>query len=401
MLRKICSVFMALLVALFCLPVSSLAAESDLQKDFDDGLMTLTTGLTYYRTGSGYTNLRYFHTNMNGISDYSDYNYDFSRFAETNPNHRFGHIFELSYNDGRVLMPKGDSLTFSIHNFYSGFYWGEYDEENFEEYRYCWLDISKYTGFFMYFWDFEGNRYTVSKDMYTISFNQDEAMITIQMKSDMYDLDVYKIRLFINFDVSALWTPYYGAGGWCTEDWFNDYDSFYCNFGYETLYFEISSEDAATTGLLTSIIDYIKEMWNSIKELPANIKTALTSLFEGLSSSISGFFDGLKNKLTDLFSVFTEEQPTYAPIDEGDVPSDYQNAEDDAMDAAGVGDLDANIDSAFENADSVFNNNNAYAFISASMEQIVFGNIKISGLVIFSLAMGLCVLVLGRKLNSA
>ena len=153
--------------------------------------MTLTTSLTYYKTGSGYANLRFFHTNMNGVSDYSEYKYDFSRFAATNPDHRFGHTFELSYNDGRVLMSKGDSLTFSIHNFFSTFYWGEFEENNFDENLYCWLDISKYTGFAMYFWDFEGNRYTVSKDMYEIKVNQDEAMITIQMKSDMYDFELW------------------------------------------------------------------------------------------------------------------------------------------------------------------------------------------------------------------
>ena len=157
---------------------------------------------------------------------------------------------------------------------------------------------------------------------------------------------------------------------------------------------EISSEDAATTGLLTSIIGHIKD-------LPQKIANYISALLEGLISSFYDLFDNLKSKLTDLFSVFTEEQTTYAPIDEGELPSDYQAAEDEAFDAAGVGDLDSNIDSAFKDANSVFSNNNAYAFISGSMEQIVFGNVKISGLVIFSLAMGLCVLVLGRKLNSA
>ena len=40
--------------------------------------------------------------------------------------------------------------------------------------------------------------------------------------------------------------------------------------------------------------------------MPANIKTALTSLFDGLSSAISGFFDSLKTKLTNLFKGVTD-----------------------------------------------------------------------------------------------
>lgn len=393
MFRKSVALIMIVVCTLVCLPVSSFAAESDLQEDFDNGLMTLTTGLTYSKNGVP-TILRYFNSSENGASTYAEYVYKFSQYSNVNPNHIFGHYFDVSYTDGRVLIPEGYTFSFSIHNFYSTFYWGEYDSDNFEQYRYCWLDFAKYINFNMYFYKFDGSRSLVSKDLYEIEVNQNDAMITVKMNSDLYDIDVYRLRLLVNFDVNALWAAYYGNGGWCTDDWFNSYDSWHCTFGYENLFFEISSDDHVTTGLLTSIIE-------NIKNLPGNIRTALSSLFDSLTSSISGFFTNLENKLSSLFSVFTEEQTTYAPIDEGELPSDYQAAEDEAFDAAGVGDLDSNIDSAFKDANSVFSNNNAYAFISGSMEQIVFGNIKISGLVIFSLAMGLCVLVLGRRLNSA
>ena len=397
MFRKSVALIMIVVCTLVCFPVSSLAAESDLQSDFDNGLMTLDTSLTYYKDGVGHIALKTFSVSENNASSYADFYYYFDKYS--NSSMRFGHRFDLSYNDNRVMIPQGHSFSFTIHNFYSMIYLGVFDDNG--EYNYSsvyWVDLTKYLSFSMYFYDLSGTPYLINKDMYEVSLSQDDAMITVKMNSDLYDIDVHKLRLIITFNRECLW----GAvdGGVPTEFYFTDYGQFYSLFGFESLYFEIKSEDEATTGLLTSIIEYVKSIWDSIKNLPANIKTALTSLFDGLSSSISGFFDSLKNKLTDLFSVFTEEQTTYAPIDEGELPSDYQAAEDEAFDAAGVGDLDSNIDSAFKDANSVFSNNNAYAFISGSMGDILFYNVKISGLIVFSLAMGLCVLILGRKVNA-
>lgn len=389
MFRKSVALIMIVVCTLVCFPVSSFAAESDLQSDFDNGLITLRTGLTYYKPVVGHSGLRYFLVNENHVSSFASYDYTFSKFD--NPSLTFGHIFELYYNDGRVLMPEGNQLSFTIHNFYSTIYLGVFDEENFDVSRYYWLNLYKYVHCFMYFYDMHGNSYRVDDSMYDVICGQDDAMITVKMKSDIYDIDVYRIRIFFGFNCGAFSNDLYDL----SQEVFTSYSSFHSQFGYEDLFLEIeSSDDAVVKGMLSSIID-------SIKKLPLLIKSAFSSLFENLTSSVSGFFDSLKNKLTDLFSVFTEEQTTYAPIDEGELPSDYQAAEDEAFDAAGVGDLDSNLDSAFNDANSVFSNNNAYAFISGSMERIVFGNVKISGLVIFSLAMGLCVLVLGRKLNSA
>lgn len=408
MFRKSVALIMIVVCTLVCLPVSSMAAESDLQEDFDNGLMTLSTSLTYYKQGVGHTALSSFDVTENNAFEFSNIDYTFSKY--NNPTLTFGHRFDLSYNDGSVLIPEGNSLTFTVRNFYSSVF----PNDNFEDS--AWLDMTKYKSFSMYFYDFNGTAYLVDKDMYELSIAQDNSLITVKMHSDMYDFDIYKLRLIIAFDFNAFYN--YTNDFYYTEDSFLSNGSIKFEFGYAFLSFDIDSDEQVTTGLLTSIIEYVKSIWDSIKNLPANIKTSLTSLFDKISSgisnlgtSISGFFDSLKTKLTNLFKgvtdgisnlfgVMTEEQTTYAPIDEGELPSDYQNAEDEAFDSAGVGDLGSNIDSAFNNADSVFSNNNAYAFISGSMGDILFYDVKISGLIVFSLAMGLCVLILGRKVNA-
>ncbi len=392
MFRKSVALIMIVVCTLVCFPVSSLAAESDLQSDFDNGLITLQTSFTYYRTGVGYSAVKNLDVNQNNVSVDTSYTYNLINMSSLNPNLRFGHRFHLTYANNRVFIPQGSTLTFSIRKLVSAIYLGPVDEFGADLNKFYYLDLGKLTGYFLYFYDADGKAHTVDTSMYEIFFVSDQAAITIRFKSDIYELDVYQLRLFLNFGIDAFYNV--GDGSYLSEAVLSQYSSFSGMFGYAPLDFEIRTDDEVVKGLLSSIID-------SIKKLPLLIKSAFSSLFENLTSSVSGFFDSLKNKLTDLFSVFTEEQTTYAPIDEGELPSDYQAAEDEAFDAAGVGDLDSNIDSAFKDANSVFSNNNAYAFISGSMEQIVFGNVKISGLVIFSLAMGLCVLVLGRKLNSA
>lgn len=303
--------YLALLLA-FALFFSSFtfisnAAESDLQEDFDNGLINFRTAFTYYKPGVGHSTLRSLTLTENNVSAAADYIYNFSKID--NPSLTFGHIFELKYADGRVLMPQGNSLTFTVHNFVSLFYVGpEVDEDAFNAFDVYWLDMTLNSAYFMYFYDFSGKAYRVDSSMYDVLIDQEDAMITVKMKSDIYDFDVYSIRLFIQFGIRALTNAEleleYDA--WPSEEYFTSYGIFRSSFGYENLYLELDSDEEATTGLLTSIIEYVKSIWDSIKNLPANIKTALTSLFDGLSSAISGFFDSLKTKLTNLFKGVTD-----------------------------------------------------------------------------------------------
>ena len=204
MFRKSVALIMIVVCTLVCFPVSSFAAESDLQSDFDNGLMTLSTSLTYYKDGVGHLALKTFSVSENNVSSYADFYYYFDKYS--NSSMRFGHRFDLSYNDNRVMIPQGHSFSFTIHNFYSMIYLGVFDDNG--EYNYSsvyWVDLTKYLSFSMYFYDLSGTPYLINKDMYEVSLSQDDAMITVKMNSDLYDIDVHKLRLIITFNRECLW----------------------------------------------------------------------------------------------------------------------------------------------------------------------------------------------------
>lgn len=69
---------------------------------------------------------------------------------------------------------------------------------------------------------------------------------------------------------------------------------------------------------------------------------------------------------------------------EGEYNKDYSDELEDQLGSAG----------------SVFDNNGSFAFLSAAFDDLILSNTSVNGLILFSLGIGLCVLILGRRLNA-
>lgn len=99
--------------------------------------------------------------------------------------------------------------------------------------------------------------------------------------------------------------------------------------------------------------------------------------------------------LTDIYNLLNEEAPTIAaPEQEGQI-NDYVEAE-----SALNKDYSSDLKSQFDVAGGIFDNNGAFSFLSTTFDSMILGDSNISSLIIFALAIGLCVLVLGRKINA-
>ncbi|MCH5197916.1 MAG: hypothetical protein J1E34_03320 [Oscillospiraceae bacterium] len=85
------------------------------------------------------------------------------------------------------------------------------------------------------------------------------------------------------------------------------------------------------------------------------------------------------------------------PFDTEDtsVLDDYQNAEDSLM-----SDYGGQLEGALQYGNNVFASNSAFAFISETIQDLILNNAKLNMIIIFSLGLGLAVLVIGRKINA-
>lgn len=102
--------------------------------------------------------------------------------------------------------------------------------------------------------------------------------------------------------------------------------------------------------------------------------------------------------LSDIYDLLSEDSDlTTAPVDDfSDSVQDYNSVEDQLM-----VDYQADVDLQFQNSNQVFTGNNAFSLISTTFTDLfVNGNLKLNALILFSLSLGLGVLILGRKLNA-
>lgn len=71
----------------------------------------------------------------------------------------------------------------------------------------------------------------------------------------------------------------------------------------------VSFSPVSSNGMLSSIIDYLKNMWQSIKEIPEKISASISALgkqiggfFDKLGAQIGGYFDKMTNSVKGFFT---------------------------------------------------------------------------------------------------
>ena len=105
--------------------------------------------------------------------------------------------------------------------------------------------------------------------------------------------------------------------------------------------------------------------------------------------NIEGSLDDLHS---DLFEGGTSRDPAIENKDQID------NILQD--EAALNKDFSADLNQQFDTAGNIFENNSSFSFISNLFQDMILSVPQLNSLVIFSLAIGLCVLILGRRLNA-
>lgn len=124
---------------------------------------------------------------------------------------------------------------------------------------------------------------------------------------------------------------------------------------------------------------------------------------EYFQDGILGGFEGLENEmsdvnenLNDIEDILNGEGETYAPLPEESYFNKYHEAESEYNK-----DFSDDLDGLIGDADGIFDGSSAFSFITSIFDDIIVSNSKINGLILFCLSLGLCVLILGRRLNSA
>lgn len=137
----------------------------------------------------------------------------------------------------------------------------------------------------------------------------------------------------------------------------------------------------------------------------SSVLLILSQLYQ-INGKLASFEDGFYDEMMMVYQYFEQlldiyngkgESYTQPPTDALDV---YLSDESKVYDVLPTGMVE-NIDSAFGSADVVFSGNGAFGLIRGLMQGLVFDVPKLSGFVFFALAIGIAVLILGRKVNSA
>ena len=100
----------------------------------------------------------------------------------------------------------------------------------------------------------------------------------------------------------------------------------------------------------------------------------------------------INNSINNISSKLFENGVEYDPVPNAGKVDDLIEAE-----SSFVKNHSAELQNQFDTALNIFDNNGAFAFISNSMQDLVLSNPVLNGVIIFSLAIGLCVLILGKK----
>lgn len=113
-------------------------------------------------------------------------------------------------------------------------------------------------------------------------------------------------------------------------------------------------------------------------------------------SVISGF-DSIHNDLDLIYNFLIGDGS--APVYPNVVIPDF--AEESSLGDALLIDYSDDLSSVFSDSDNIFSSNGAFALISNTFNQIIFGNLKLNSLILFCLCFGIAILIIGRKLNNA
>ena len=147
---------------------------------------------------------------------------------------------------------------------------------------------------------------------------------------------------------------------------------------------------------INSTLDDINTDTSSIDDQLKDVNSQLDlfySLFNSYQMQQHHDLLDIYNKVSDIYDLMSEEASTYAPVEESEI-DEFLSAEAELNK-----DYSADLENQFQSAGSVFDNNSAYSFISNLFSNLLLSNTSINSLIIFALAIGLCILVLGRRLN--
>lgn len=103
----------------------------------------------------------------------------------------------------------------------------------------------------------------------------------------------------------------------------------------------------------------------------------------------------IEGVLSDIYDLLNEEASTIAAPEQDSQINDYVDAE-----SALNQDYSSDLENQFEAAGGIFDNNGAFSFLATTFDNMLLADSNINSLIIFALAIGLCVLVLGRKINA-
>lgn len=175
------------------------------------------------------------------------------------------------------------------------------------------------------------------------------------------------------------------------------------------IYSKLGEIDTNTDGIESALDDINSELtlfynlFNAYQSQILDDTSSIISQLDSLNSLLDAFANqnhidlaAILSMVTQIYDLLNRESETRAPAIENqdEVDNVIQN------EAALNKDFSGDLNDQFNVAGNIFESNSAFSFISNLFSDIILSVPQLNSLVIFSLAIGLCVLILGRRLNA-
>lgn len=235
-----------------------------------------------------------------------------------------------------------------------------------------------------------------STDVYMTAYNvYNGSLRTNSFKMPVGAVHGYFVYTFGNFPTNSN-TLLFSSYGVSLESGFNLQP---CNIVWNE-----SPDPSVYTSKLTQIYNKLNEIdqnTDNVEEILSTIESELellNLLFLEYAEQNHTDLELIYLMISNIYSLLTEEQTTRAPA----IPGEDKTQVEEIMsnEAALNKDYSSDLNNQFNVAGNIFEGNDAFSFISNLFSEMILSFPALNTLIIFSLALGLCVLILGRRLNA-
>lgn len=196
-------------------------------------------------------------------------------------------LFRISRVDGACMFEKGETFNCSLSNLQN---YIVVSNSTGSSTKYSFSNSNSIDRVRLAFADINGNRTDCNVEDYSFTIIGDK--LTLEINYNSVPFDVYYFHLYYAYDGLLAYNV-------SSSNFNNSNITVTRYYGFDYSDFNFKTEDK-TQGLLGSIIEWIKSIYEGIVNLPSKIASGLKAFFDNIVNAVTNIGNLIKNALVDL-----------------------------------------------------------------------------------------------------